>query len=139
MRRGLGPMEGLQGPDQVQGILGTVVEIAGEDPLAPLERPRDRDVLTLLSRVGLCREEGLGQEVLQFPGALERQAVHLRQLFDADDRHDALELLIFVQDLQDLLGNRSEEHTSELQSQSNLVCRLLLEKKKNRTIIRSWN
>src|SRR2546430_7910554 len=26
---------------------------------------------------------------------------------------------------------RSEEHTSELQSQSNLVCRLLLEKKKN--------
>src|SRR2546430_13212904 len=32
---------------------------------------------------------------------------------------------------------RSEEHTSELQSQSNLVCRLLLEKKKNRTNILS--
>src|SRR2546430_12766743 len=30
-------------------------------------------------------------------------------------------------------GSRSEEHTSELQSQSNLVCRLLLEKK-NHTI-----
>src|SRR2546430_3771641 len=29
-----------------------------------------------------------------------------------------------------VLGSRSEEHTSELQSQSNLVCRLLLEKKK---------
>src|SRR2546430_3127836 len=29
---------------------------------------------------------------------------------------------------------RSEEHTSELQSQSNLVCRLLLEKKKTNTI-----
>src|SRR2546430_4223046 len=29
------------------------------------------------------------------------------------------------------LQSRSEEHTSELQSQSNLVCRLLLEKKKN--------
>src|SRR2546430_12209033 len=28
---------------------------------------------------------------------------------------------------------RSEEHTSELQSQSNLVCRLLLEKKKQNT------
>src|SRR2546430_4172747 len=27
--------------------------------------------------------------------------------------------------------NRSEEHTSELQSQSNLVCRLLLEKKQH--------
>src|SRR2546430_13695770 len=31
------------------------------------------------------------------------------------------------------LRRRSEEHTSELQSQSNLVCRLLLEKKKNNT------
>src|SRR2546430_9811721 len=30
---------------------------------------------------------------------------------------------------------RSEEHTSELQSQSNLVCRLLLEKKKNIRIL----
>src|SRR2546427_8688391 len=29
-----------------------------------------------------------------------------------------------------VLVDRSEEHTSELQSQSNLVCRLLLEKKK---------
>src|SRR2546427_7401090 len=29
-------------------------------------------------------------------------------------------------------NRRSEEHTSELQSQSNLVCRLLLEKKKNK-------
>src|SRR2546430_5097578 len=29
---------------------------------------------------------------------------------------------------------RSEEHTSELQSQSNLVCRLLLEKKKQSTV-----
>src|SRR2546427_1746542 len=46
-------------------------------------------------------------------------------------------------------GLRSEEHTSELQSQSNLVCRLLLEKKKKRrtgdrrlvtvgTAIRTW-
>src|SRR2546430_7849400 len=31
-------------------------------------------------------------------------------------------------------SGRSEEHTSELQSQSNLVCRLLLEKKKKPTV-----
>src|SRR3989442_5202742 len=31
-------------------------------------------------------------------------------------------------------SNRSEEHTSELQSRPHLVCRLLLEKKKNDTI-----
>src|SRR2546430_10053000 len=37
----------------------------------------------------------------------------------------------------DLLAveERSEEHTSELQSQSNLVCRLLLEKKKKHKLI----
>src|SRR2546430_11639506 len=32
----------------------------------------------------------------------------------------------------DRVEHRSEEHTSELQSQSNLVCRLLLEKKKKK-------
>src|SRR5688572_31970252 len=37
----------------------------------------------------------------------------------SSDRHDPTRLVL-----------RSEEHTSELQSQSNLVCRLLLEKKK---------
>src|SRR5256886_16575570 len=37
--------------------------------------------------------------------------------------------------LEDSEHRRSEEHTSELQSQSNLVCRLLLEKKKNNTEI----
>src|SRR2546426_9181787 len=34
-------------------------------------------------------------------------------------------------------GPRSEEHTSELQSPCNLVCRLLLEKKKKKTSSRS--
>src|SRR2546426_6457991 len=34
---------------------------------------------------------------------------------------------------------RSEEHTSELQSPCNLVCRLLLEKKKIKPIINSFN
>src|SRR2546427_7092506 len=36
-----------------------------------------------------------------------------------------------------LADGRSEEHTSELQSQSNLVCRLLLEKKKKTKIVAS--
>src|SRR2546427_7616776 len=38
----------------------------------------------------------------------------------------------WAQRLSWVLSIRSEEHTSELQSQSNLVCRLLLEKKKTR-------
>src|SRR2546427_4250398 len=37
-----------------------------------------------------------------------------------------------VQVINRATGVRSEEHTSELQSQSNLVCRLLLEKKKKK-------
>src|SRR6267142_7010032 len=36
-------------------------------------------------------------------------------------------------------GGRSEEHTSELQSHVNLVCRLLLEKKKNITKIVTYD
>src|SRR5947207_4938359 len=37
----------------------------------------------------------------------------------------------FFQIIQDVAKERSEEHTSELQSHSDLVCRLLLEKKKD--------
>src|SRR5438034_5823901 len=35
-------------------------------------------------------------------------------------------------------GERSEEHTSELQSHSDLVCRLLLEKKKHKNSVNSF-
>src|SRR3712207_7970948 len=37
------------------------------------------------------------------------------------------------------IENRSEEHTSELQSRQYLVCRLLLEKKNNTLTIPIWN
>src|SRR2546426_9239034 len=40
--------------------------------------------------------------------------------------------LATVSSVTDTAGNRSEEHTSELQSPCNLVCRLLLEKKKKK-------
>src|SRR3989475_2072684 len=50
----------------------------------------------------------------------------LRELRDLDEE-DPLEVEASKHGL-----NRSEEHTSELQSQSNLVCRLLLEKKKKK-------
>src|SRR6266853_6685277 len=39
--------------------------------------------------------------------------------------------------VRDRAPGRSEEHTSELQSQSNLVCRLLLEKKNQKIIVAS--
>src|SRR2546430_12906009 len=52
----------------------------------------------------------------------------LRKLSRVKDRHQHFAIAIGVMAV---AVRRSEEHTSELQSQSNLVCRLLLEKKKN--------
>src|SRR5688572_32756250 len=63
---------------------------------------------------------------------------------EAPDRGEVVRLLakpLFVEPLDgrvphlrriEAFERRSEEHTSELQSQSNLVCRLLLEKKKKK-------
>src|SRR2546427_9651683 len=68
------------------------------------------------------------------PVVLQDIGVHaidaqLRQRVGVEARHpDALPKLRINRMYADIL--RSEEHTSELQSQSNLVCRLLLEKKK---------
>src|SRR5699024_12786961 len=58
---------------------------------------------------------------------------------DKPDYNDILERIVLrdsgqrsASDQHQELVNRSEEHTSELQSRFDLVCRLLLEKKKNR-------
>src|SRR5258708_20930983 len=58
----------------------------------------------------------------------------------ADKYNEALELQKKLFGLErpraaELLGERSEEHTSELQSPDHLVCRLLLEKKKKKHIL----
>src|SRR2546427_2019639 len=60
------------------------------------------------------------QDAARYGFAFERAAIR----FEVDTKYTrALAALA--------RARRSEEHTSELQSQSNLVCRLLLEKKKN--------
>src|SRR5438034_4945715 len=76
-----------------------------------------RDPVALLEAVSLCWRAGAdgrhGESVQVRAGGEERQAVRLA-----------------------LRKGRSEEHTSELQSHSDLVCRLLLEKKKERQSMR---
>src|SRR2546430_12955478 len=66
-------------------------------------------------------------------GAVEHQ--RCRRVMESDQRRLAGQLVqrerLRGLPLDDRTERRSEEHTSELQSQSNLVCRLLLEKKKN--------
>src|SRR5260370_4797264 len=54
-------------------------------------------------------------------------------LFRSDFDGDGVEDVAIIADSKDPLPDRSEEHTSELQSHLNLVCRLLLEKKKKAT------
>src|SRR2546430_10456206 len=64
-------------------------------------------------------------------GDAERRVVSLVVLvidFAVQEFHTDGYLLLFREGTPE---QRSEEHTSELQSQSNLVCRLLLEKKKS--------
>src|SRR2546427_5018190 len=60
-----------------------------------------------------------------FPMHITGMAGEMRRLYDPNQ-------YTFLQPYQPMREfiSRSEEHTSELQSQSNLVCRLLLEKKK---------
>src|SRR5688572_31879159 len=69
-----------------------------------------------------------GQELLEHGQRAGRVAV------EQPVQRDQLEVLVASRlGRRPLSGGlpRSEEHTSELQSQSNLVCRLLLEKKKD--------
>src|SRR5438270_9792886 len=71
-------------------------------------------------------------------GALLGLAINAAVFAPLRERGDELRPLIATIGVSVLLENaqlRSEEHTSELQSQSNLVCRLLLEKKNARI---SW-
>src|SRR5690606_42109064 len=60
-----------------------------------------------------------------------RSHLHHTRVLDARVHADALERA-FLFRWHFAADHRSEEHTSELQSRENLVCRLLLEKKKNK-------
>src|SRR2546426_9344665 len=54
-----------------------------------------------------------------------------RRVYRRDLSRDASRRRLYPRNYRPLRAARSEEHTSELQSPCNLVCRLLLEKKKN--------
>src|ERR1039458_6921891 len=85
--------------------------------------------------------ERLESKLEQYPGQLLRAAVELAKDWRTDRYLRRLEAMMIVADKQvslvltgtgDVL-ERSEEHTSELQSLRHLVCRLLLEKNKTTT------
>src|SRR2546430_9193449 len=82
---------------------------------------------TTLFRSVVCVDEcSIGLGVYVVGGVVDVQ--------DAFERHEVVHVAGLVEEIQagdvvELVLERSEEHTSELQSQSNIVCRLLLEKK----------
>src|SRR3712207_8705090 len=88
---------------------------------------------TTLFRSVQALDAGLQRDVLQ-GFALQKDIVHAPVGTGRDtETARGITLRVHVYH-EDSLALRSEEHTSELQSRQYLVCRLLLEKKKNRLI-----
>src|SRR2546427_8739098 len=83
---------------------------------------------TTLFRSGLCRDHGTAVMLITHDmGVIAETADRVAVMYAGR--------IVEVGPVADVIHrpqHRSEEHTSELQSQSNLVCRLLLEKKKQK-------
>src|SRR5256886_10371934 len=93
---------------------------ADEDPTQlqmPTDAEIDSDLALLEGKVNAVRTSSVEKTLADIPELAERHDLNVALGAWIDAHRDNNEL-------------RSEEHTSELQSQSNLVCRLLLEKKK---------
>src|SRR5688572_31347296 len=87
---------------------------------------------TLFPYTTLFRSRGRGaaERIFELGMAPARQAGKIEHPCDARSAGGVANVGVARVDAG--VDDRSEEHTSELQSQSNLVCRLLLEKKKNK-------
>src|SRR5438034_3807656 len=87
----------------------------------------------LLLQLDSSRLPSVFDRVVAYDGGAD-EVMSYGAVVEADVR-DLIHGCIFTRGPKDL--KRSEEHTSELQSHSDLVCRLLLEKKKTSTNINS--
>src|SRR5260370_30830199 len=94
--------------------------MAADRPLQRVQRDDVAGALPDRAEMGVAQQPA-GREFLDVADA----AAHLQRI--AAD-------LARIAGGAEFQGRRSEEHTSELQSHLNLVCRLLLEKKKNTKI-----
>src|SRR2546430_5101360 len=101
---------------ELENILERAIALAAHEEIQP-------DDLQLAPPTWVAREPGAPNAKWPLPEYLDR--------LEKEAILEALEKTRFNRTAAAKLLGRSEEHTSELQSQSNLVCRLLLEKKKN--------
>src|SRR5256886_3828654 len=120
---------------------------AGRDPLN-FPNPADIESFTVLKAAAtpgvyeamasngvvlITTKSGQGRPQVEYSGSVSAASVtRLPSMLNAAQFRTAVQTYFPTNDslLLNANTNRSEEHTSELQSQSNLVCRLLLEKKK---------
>src|SRR5256885_4045406 len=110
--------------------------------------PRDGELVELRGRLGVYEQRGDLQLVVESmqragQGALFEQFLRLKARLEAEGLFDAARKRS-LPPLPRGIGvvtspGRSEEHTSELQSPCNLVCRLLLEKKKKKILLYTDN
>src|SRR2546427_2780837 len=124
-------VEGRNGIDEA--LQGTIVEVVphcgdgqrllGVDALR-IVHVESKEIDQLAGRIDLRLMRGL--RLAEHGRAVDDRAVPRGQEIRGLEKHGGPLL-------EPPRGPRSEEHTSELQSQSNLVCRLLLEKKKRTT------
>ena len=93
----------------------------------------DRNEERLMIRLSDVVWEGIADELALFPDEIHHGEATYRIAYRSDPEapDDGLCFEITIDEL--ALFPRSEEHTSELQSRRNLVCRLLLEKKKKKS------
>src|SRR3712207_7776770 len=93
---------------------------------------KERELESLVTAFGGLPERGATDEG-SVAERVRGAAVHKKRL--AKLFKESPDLVRAVEEGVRRLNGRSEEHTSELQSRQYLVCRLLLEKKKNTTSI----
>src|SRR2546421_2027679 len=111
-----GTMPSVRAPRWARWLALTTLAAAGLVAITSCERRRG------------CAGEYCGTLVFAAPGEPDILLPAVTQQQYAQDIAGQLFLSVLL-----LRHGRSEEHTSELQSRSDLVCRLLLEKKKKRT------
>src|SRR5437764_10845918 len=99
-------------------VEGHVREVPRAD--VPVQRSEEAVVLPILDHVGRPARD---------PGEGENRGEEVRRNAEAVEDQSRIEVHVREDALRRELSDRSEEHTSELQSPMYLVCRLLLEKK----------
>src|SRR5260221_4677977 len=103
--------------DREFGFIGARMRLARKVVVGHWQDETVHSQLATWARAACAWHDGQGGKVVRFGDNMRYVAVTEGDKVEAERR----------------FGYRSEEHTSELQSHSDLVCRLLLEKKNNTT------